>query len=229
MLGRQGIISDIARTAGQARGLLAANAYDAMTLDLILPDQDGLSFIRDLRADARTRNLPVVVVSVLADEGRKAVRSGDAIGIVDWLVKPIDQKRLAAVIAGLGSVKRPGARLLYVEDEPDLVALLSALLGNDIQVVAAATLAEAKARLARERFDLVILDVGLPDGSGLDLLALLNRPGDGSVPVIILSADEIDPRAAANVNAAMVKSRSSNEQLVATIRSFLDKHPAVAE
>ncbi|HEX9702047.1 MAG TPA: PAS domain S-box protein, partial [Rhodospirillales bacterium] len=73
MLGRQGIISDIARTAGQARGLLAANAYDAMTLDLILPDQDGLSFIRDLRADARTRNLPVVVVSVLADEGRKAV------------------------------------------------------------------------------------------------------------------------------------------------------------
>ncbi|HEX9701762.1 MAG TPA: response regulator, partial [Rhodospirillales bacterium] len=157
------------------------------------------------------------------------VRSGDAIGIVDWLVKPIDQKRLAAVIAGLGSVKRPGARLLYVEDEPDLVALLSALLGNDIQVVAAATLAEAKARLARERFDLVILDVGLPDGSGLDLLALLNRPGDGSVPVIILSADEIDPRAAANVNAAMVKSRSSNEQLVATIRSFLDKHPAVAE
>ena len=67
--------------------------FDAMTLDLMLPEEDGLSLFRRLRRREDGRALPVVVISATADQGRR-VLNGDAVGVVDWLDKPIDPARL---------------------------------------------------------------------------------------------------------------------------------------
>ena len=66
-----------------------------------------------------------------------------------------------------------------------------ALTGPDTSVTCRSTLTLARETLAEERFDLLILDVNLPDGSGLDLLRQVRRNGD-STPVILLTANDLE-------------------------------------
>lgn len=79
------------------------------------------------------------------------------------------------------------ARILLVEDEPAIAEIVEFALASEGFQVNWRTLArEAEAALATASFDLLILDLGLPDGSGLELLKRLRRASD--MPVLILSA-----------------------------------------
>ncbi|MGM0823417.1 MAG: response regulator [Pseudomonadota bacterium] len=86
-------------------------------------------------------------------------------------------------------------RLLVIEDDSLIASSLEralAPLGNTVEVFT--TYAEAHTALSHDRFDLVLLDLGLPDGDGLNLLAALRRRGD-ITPVLILTArDGVDDR-----------------------------------
>ena len=85
-------------------------------------------------------------------------------------------------------------RVMIVEDHADFRDLMEDLLGRqpDIELLAqAGSLAEARARAARLELDVAILDLGLPDGSGADLIADLRRDGN-EVRVLVLSAS-LDP------------------------------------
>jgi DNA-binding response OmpR family regulator len=222
MLERDGYQVDVAHDAAEARRLLRARPYAALTLDLMLPDQDGVSLIRELRGSEATSRLPIVVVSVRADEGQ-AELNGGAVGVIDWLVKPIDEDRLRrameqAVRAPLGA----GARILHVEDDPDLQRVVAAIVDRDAVVEAALNLAEARERLARQRFDLVILDLALPDGSGLELLPFLGGL-EPPMPVLIFSAHEVDAAVADRVASVLIKSQTSNRELMEQIRSALGR------
>ncbi len=212
-----GFTTEIAASGREARLLLEKNRYDVMTLDLLLPDEDGLSLLHDLRARAETRSLPVVVVSVLADR-RRGEWTGNAVALVEWIQKPADWPSLAEAIRRvIGAARGNRRRILHVEDDPDVLAIASTLLREEAQVVQAVTLKEARERLEQEAFDLVLLDVELPDGSGLELLPLLR------VPVVVFSAHEITRRWAESMAAVLLKSRATNEKLLETIRGLL--HP----
>jgi len=221
ILERSGFHTDVAADGAKAKKMLAAKHYDAMTVDIVLPDQDGISLIRDVRRDKKTKNMAIVVVSGKATEVRNEVVAS-TMGIVDWLDKPIDQNQL------LTAVKRAARnqtdnfpRLLYVEDDDDLVRVVSALLDSVAEVVAASTLTEARKHIENERFDLAVIDVDLPDGSGLDLLTQLGDGGSSTTPIIIFSADQVDASTAAKVEAALIKSQTSDRELVETIKSLI--------
>jgi DNA-binding response OmpR family regulator len=222
MLEREGFRPEVAMDAGMARRMVRERRYAAMTLDLMLPDQDGISLIRELRADVETSRLPIVVVSVRAVDGRTELNGG-ALGVVDWLAKPIDERQLMAAVrrAVRGS---PGGevRILHVEDDPDLQRVVAAIVGRDATVEQALDLAEARERLARQRFDLVILDLALPDGSGLDLVHAASRLTPPT-PVIIFSAHEVDSSVASRVASVLIKSQTSNRELLEKIQSVLKR------
>jgi DNA-binding NarL/FixJ family response regulator len=91
---------------------------------------------------------------------------------------------------------------------------------GDAWIVQALNLAEARERLARERFELVILDLALPDGSGLELLPALGSL-EPPTPVLIFSAHEVDKAVAGRVAAVLVKSQTSNRELLERIRAAL--------
>lgn len=221
MLEQEGYATDIAESAEAAKALLRQNRYDLMTVDVMLPDQDGISLIRDISIDEATKNLPFVVVSVKATETREEVETA-VLGITDWLDKPIDRDRLLEVVSrNVDSGRGRASRILYVEDDDDLVEVVRVLLRGTADVVAAGSLKEARDLLSKEDFELVILDIGLPDGSGLTLLPSLKPEDSRSIPVIIFSGDEIGPEVASEVEAALVKSRTSDDQLLATVRSLL--------
>ena len=221
MLAQAGFRTDVAYTAQQAKQKLAERTYAAMTLDLALPDQDGISLIRELRGQPSTRDLPIVVISAKAEQGAEEL-NGDAISVVDWLEKPIDSDRLAR---RLRAIVRPDAntvpRILHVEDDLDVHSVVAALVGNSAKLVSARTLKQAIELLSGQHFDLVILDLGLPDGPGEDILPLLNQDSGKSTRVIIFSASDVSAETAIKVQAALTKTRTSNEQLLNTIRSCI--------
>lgn len=221
MLQQHGVLTDIAYDAAEAKKLLAQYRYAAMTLDLALPDKDGISLIRELREDETTQRLPIIVVSAKALQGREEL-SGGGFAVLDWLDKPIDQGRLmSAVRQAVAQENTLKPHVLYVEDDPDLTQVVATILHNLVEIDSAKNLQQAKQKLKTKTFDLVMLDVSLPDGSGLELLPYLNNPSRPPIPAVVFSAKEVGMEAVQQVAAALVKSRTSNQQLLDTIKSLI--------
>ncbi|HEY0844690.1 MAG TPA: PAS domain S-box protein [Noviherbaspirillum sp.] len=220
MLAQAGLTSDIAFDAEQARRMLLDGGYEAMTLDLALPREDGLSLLRWMRAQDGLRSLPVVVVSALAEEGRRKL-TGGAVGIVDWIAKPIDEERLmGALREALRGCEEDVPQVLHVEDDRDLVEVVATLLQPAFSVSHAATLADARDKLTHDGYSLILLDLILPDGHGSELLASL-PPRNATTPVVVFSVEEANQPMADSVHAALVKSRTSNEQLLSILHGLI--------
>ncbi|TRZ58259.1 MAG: response regulator [Rhodocyclaceae bacterium] len=220
MLEQAGYAVDIAYDANQAKLLLAQGGYATMTLDLALPGQSGISLIREVHGHEATAKLPILVVSATAAAGRPEL-TGEEFGVIEWIDKPVDQDRLLAVINGVvGRSGRARAKVLHVEDDPDIFHVTHQVASGVADMVQATNLAEARKMLAECRYDLVILNLNLPDGSGKELLPLL-KGASPPIPVLVFSVYEIGLEDAKDVDAALVKSRTDNTQLLATIRRLI--------
>jgi CheY-like chemotaxis protein len=154
------------------------------------------------------------------EEGRRSL-NGEAFGIVDWLEKPIDETKLRNALQRAGQVSGGKPRILHVEDDPDIYEIVRGALSDMADVVQSGSLKDARERVKTEKYDLILLDIGLPDGSGLELLPILRGSAQSSVPVMIFSAQEVSPKTARHVAATLMKSRTSNEELVGTIKGLL--------
>nr|HEX4318330.1 response regulator [Kofleriaceae bacterium] len=222
------------------RGLVAANAEDglalaraflpsAIVLDVGLPDRSGLAVLDALKRDSRTRHLPVHVVSV-QDHSRTALEMGAA----GWGLKPIERDRLIAGIRKLeDKLVQRVRRVLIVEDDAVLRGSTAKLLGgDDVETVTAGTAAEALGELERGSFDCIVLDLALPDRSGLELLEELTRreregatPHGALPPVIVytgrsLSTDEVHTLEKFS-RSIIVKGARSPERLLDEVTLFL--------
>ncbi len=218
MLKDAGYEVDIAFSAEEARKLLLSRKYAVMTLDITLPGQDGISLIRQLKAEGKVDVPPVVVVSGYGDAQRDELAGGHA--VLDWIDKPIDGDRLLVAVRRAVRGKNDRVRILHVEDDPDVQRVLQTLVGEQVTVSAASSVAEARRLLRTQSFDLLVLDVGLPDASGLGVLPHLVGL-NATTPVLVFSAHEPSGALAERVNAALVKSRTSNQQLLDTIRKLV--------
>lgn len=215
MLTRAGYVVDVMTTGAEALEALSNNRYDAMTLDLMLPDTSGLDVIRHARQRPETAELPIVVISAKIEEGRLKI-NGDADGL-DWLAKPFDEIQLLAVMKRqMGALNDRHVSVLHVEDEPDLFPVIRAMLGDQFHFDTASTLAEARARIALQQFDVVLLDLGLPDGSGWDLLPEI-RKQQPQTRIVILSGNDTSAVEARNVEAVLLKSQISTQKLLDAI------------
>lgn len=220
ILTRNGFRVDIAADAEQARALAAERTYAAATLDLRLPDADGIALLRDW-GDAWP-DLPVIVLAVGASERREELVGG-TVPVADWLDKPFQAERLLEVVQRV-ALAPSVPRLLHVEDDPDCRAVTAMTLASVGDVASAATLAEARAAIQAEPFDLVILDLELPDGDGLDLLPDLKNAG---VPVAIYSAREDDHESAAQAIGHVVKGPVDHARLLDLVCTTIEQTPPV--
>jgi PAS domain S-box-containing protein len=112
-------------------------------------------------------------------------------------------------------------RLLYVEDDEDLITVIRAALADRVEIVPARTLQDAERLLREEEFGLVILDQSLPDGDGITLVDLIAGYAGHSVPIIILSAADVPQDIYRKVAAVLIKSQVSAAQVATTILSYL--------
>jgi PAS domain S-box-containing protein len=228
ILSQAGFDADIARTVEQAKQLIKENQYLAVTLDLTLPDElgrpydpEGIKLVRELRRQDRTRELPVIVVSAVADQAHRRL-NGSAFGIVDWLEKPLDEDRLLAAVQMVATYKQGLPRILHVEDDPIIYEMVRVLLRGHVDLVLAPSLFDAHKKLREEIFDLILLDVELTDGSGLDLIRDLDDV-EYMPQVVIFSAYEVGNDVAQKVKAALVKSKDSRKELINVIMSVINE------
>jgi DNA-binding response OmpR family regulator len=98
-LGAAGLAVQVAPTLAAGRAALAAERFDALVLDLMLPDGDGLDLCRELRAQPATRALPVLVLSARGEPTDRIV--GLELGADDYLPKPFEPRELLARVKAL--------------------------------------------------------------------------------------------------------------------------------
>ncbi|MDP3605968.1 MAG: response regulator, partial [Polaromonas sp.] len=220
MLNKGGFDVDRAYTAAMALAMLEENQYAAMTVDLNLPDQDGIELMHTLRRQAHTRDLPIVVVSASASEGQIQCNNLP-LNISDWLDKPIDENQMIRALRsaiGLMNIGKP--RILHIEDDFDTQRVTAAIAQDFAVFEFAISPGEARARLREQRFDLVLLDLALRDGSGWDVLAdidaLVNPP-----PVVVFSATALNAAEGARFAAVLLKAQTSNTELLQTLQRVL--------
>jgi len=220
MLDKGGFDSEPVYSAEDALIRMSQQHFDAITVDLKLPGQDGIALIRSLRSRLLTRDIPVVVISAWASEG-KVQFNDQALTVSDWLEKPIDENQLVlGVRRAVEGAAENKPVILHVEDDPDIQRIAATIAQDFATFVFAATLQEARARLESQPFDLVLLDINLKEGSGWDLLTdieALHAPP----PVVVFSAIEATRAQAARASAVLVKAKTSNEELLATLRRVL--------
>ncbi len=101
--------------------------------------------------------------------------------------------------------------LLHIEDSADIYQVVSALLSDLVDITLATSLNDARQNLLEQDFDLVLLDLTLPDGSGLDLLAEL-KAKNPPMSIIIHSSHDVS-ETTYNVDAVFAKSHTQLEDL----------------
>ena len=203
--------------------------YDALLVDIALPEAGGLETVRALRRWPETQSLPALIVSPETVVEGCADR-GSAFDLVDWIDGPIDPHLLVTAMRRAidhSALSRP--TLLHIDDDVDMLEVAAAVLAGHGRVVHATSIAAARALLAVQAPDIVILDLGLPDGSGQELLPDLIRADGTAIPTIIYSALDVIPELEQRVDAVLVKSRGSLDNLACSIRRILARHNAHKE
>lgn len=209
-----GLVPHVAPTIARAREFLAQRAYALVTLDIQLPDGDGLSLVPEIRALSGGDKVAVVVVS-----GSQSHLLGGAAVVSNIVQKPFEVGQLRhALGAALAAVSGGTVRVLHVEDEADIRLVVRGYLPPEWEVIEARSLAEAYRALDAARPDVVLLDLCLPDGPGETLLERT-----GSLPVVIFSASEADANLGARVAAALVKAKLSPDQLRHIIQAAISQ------
>jgi two-component system OmpR family response regulator len=184
------------RASGElALQVFAQSAYQLVVLDVGLPGIDGYEVLRRLRAGGHA--VPVLMLTARdTPDGRARCLE---LGAQDYLAKPCAlpefAARVRAALRRAGAIMRSKMRILIVEDDAALGSGLGRILEADGYAVDVMPRGEQAVLAAqRERFDLVILNVGLPDIDGFEVLRRL-RGGAQRMPVLVLTArDTVDDR-----------------------------------
>ena len=191
-LAGSGFTVDTASTGRQAVERARDRAYDAITLDLVLPDRAGLGVLADIRRSGSSMGSPVVGMSMPSAAGAPA-----AFAIADVLSKPIRTEEIVAVMARFRLTAPARPTVLVIDDDPAALELmLTALQAIAIDAVGALDGRAALGDLDRCRPDAIILDLMMPGFNGFEVLdALRGLPRWQHVPVFIwtsmvLSDDE---------------------------------------
>ncbi|MDP4527890.1 response regulator [Alkalimonas delamerensis] len=220
MLQQEGFEADWAPDTATAWQLLAKQHYRLLTLDLRLQNEHGSDFFLRLRDNPATRDLPVLIISAYLQEGK--VQLASMAQAIDWLEKPVQQEVLAAKLTQLleQASWQQDARVLHVEDDEDITTIVQAHLEAHCRYYKAATLQKARMLLHQHQFDLLLLDIGLPDGLGWDLLQDI-RALQGDIPVLVFSAQDLSVHQHGKVQATFAKSKVEPAELVKRIKAIL--------
>jgi len=215
----------VVRAAGlaEAAKALEESLPDALVVDTQLPDGQVLDWVRRLREQPRTCELPVLALSGRSTEG-------EGVGTplwVDWMTKPVEEPRLLKALRY--AMRQPGhARVLVVDDDAATRRVLRAQLERlgGVQVFEAAD-GERAVALARETTpDLIVLDVGLPRLDGFEVVDILRQGKGRATPLIVFTGRELSLTDQRQLTLGMTrhltKARSSEDELVSSVRELLN-------
>ncbi len=196
---------------------------EAILLDTSLDGMNGwelLPLLRRLDPKART---PIVLLSL---EGEQSPADLPA-GAEGWVEMPVNESALLAELARVLCVSGENARILVVEDDSDLAQIIAGIFSsNSITVHAASTLQEALDACFSFRPHLLVLDIGLPDGDGFNMVDWLRKhDGFAHLPLVVYSGRELSPEERRQLTLGpthfLAKARVQPQQLEALVLTML--------
>jgi signal transduction histidine kinase/CheY-like chemotaxis protein/CHASE3 domain sensor protein len=213
----------VASSGEEGLALAEKHRPSAIVLDVGLPDRSGLSVLDTLKHRSATRHIPVHVVSV-SDYTQTALEMGAA----GYGIKPVRREELVQALRRLESKFTQRLRRILVVEDDDVArdSTRRLLEGSDVEIVAVSTAAEALARLTESTFDCMVLDLTLPDRSGLELLEEMSRSERNAFPPVIVYTGRSLSRAEEQrlrvlSRSIIIKGARSPERLLDEVTLFL--------
>ncbi|MEH2392387.1 MAG: HAMP domain-containing protein [Nostoc sp.] len=189
MAQQQGFKVITAQNGGTGLTLAQQFLPSAILLDIRLPEMDGWTVLDRLKHDQNTRHIPVHIMSV--EEGRQR---GLQLGAIAYLQKPLTSETISQALTKIkGFVERQVKNLLVVEDDDTQRHSIVELIGNsDVSTTAVGTGVEALEAIRTKHFDCLVLDLGLSDMTGFELIEQIKLlPNGKTLPIIVYTGREI--------------------------------------
>jgi signal transduction histidine kinase/DNA-binding response OmpR family regulator/HAMP domain-containing protein len=198
---------------------------DIIALDLCLPARDSYEVLRQLKSSPDLRHIPVQVFSEYDDR-----KESLALGAFDFIKKPVSAPEIQAAFSRVEEfIRRKLKKLLVVEDNEQENKAICELIGNgDIRSYPVYRGGDAYEIMQKEKFDCTIIDLGLPDMSGIDLLEKIKATeGLNKMPIIVYTGKDLDREEVAYLNqladTIVLKTASSKERLLDEVALFLHR------
>jgi signal transduction histidine kinase/CheY-like chemotaxis protein/ligand-binding sensor domain-containing protein len=213
MLRRWGMQPELAASGAEAMRMLqeadrAGNAFALLLVDAQMPDMDGFTLVERVRQQVDLRKITIMMLTSAGQRGDAA--RCRKLGIAAYLVKPIVQSQLLDAIVNVLGTKAQHAgqaplvtrhslregqrrlRVLLAEDNVVNQVLASRLLEkHGHTVVVASNGRKALDALEKEKFDLVVMDVSMPEMDGFEAAAAIRAREEGTeshIPIIAMTA-----------------------------------------
>ena len=175
----------------------------AILLDLLMPKKDGWAVIQELKTDPTTRDIPVIMCSIVGAAGR-----GFSLGAVDFLIKPVTEDRLMTALTrlenGAGDGQATVKRVLIIDDTPGDRTLLRRTIEaarEPYHVIEANGGLEGVEIIQKRPPDLVVLDLMMPEMDGFAVLeSLKSDQTTRKIPIIIVTAKDLTAKESAQIN-----------------------------
>jgi CheY-like chemotaxis protein len=196
-----------------------------ITLDILLPKKDGWDVISELKSDPDTKDIPVVIISVVDEENK-----GFALGASEYIVKPVLRDDLFRIIAKLDLIEKlklKGAKIMVVDDDAIVVKVISAILKpKGFNIIEAYTGKDAIELAGKEHPYLILLDLMMPEITGFEVLnKLKNNPSTRDIPVVIVTAKDLtnEDKRVLNTRASLIikKSKFNKDQFLEEITRLI--------
>ncbi len=206
-----------ARNLREARGHMRDTRPSAILLDVLMEEETTWPFLQELHEDPDTTQIPVIVATVV-DNRIKAY----SLGADDFALKPIDRTWLVEHLRRLVFGK-PSKRLLVVDDDEVSRYSLMAMVGSGSYSFVEASNGREGLELAKKiRPDGIVLDLVMPEMSGLEVLqALRADPQTSTVPILVSTSKRLteNERKLIESNAASVLPKGKpREDVIKTVQ-----------
>jgi PAS domain S-box-containing protein len=216
-----GYVVDTVATGAEALATCARKHFDAITLDLLLPDMNGRDILKAIRAAGPNQNTPVIIVSIVAEKGL-----GAGFHVHDILLKPVQGEDLLASLRGAG-IAPHGARPILVIDDDSVALKFAERTLHELGYRAICRLGGAAglAAAATESPAAVILDLLMPEMDGLAFLHAFRRTVAGrTTPVIVCTVKDVTRKERDQLQAlaeAVVLKGDGAEALLAELQTYV--------
>jgi signal transduction histidine kinase/CheY-like chemotaxis protein/HAMP domain-containing protein len=223
---REGYRVLYANSGPEALELARTDRPDAITLDIMMPQQDGWAVLRQLKADDDLRPIPVIMVSITGDRGL-----GFSLGAAAVLNKPVDRIELAAAIRtqlSVGAQDQDGMVLVVDDDLPTQALTARTVERLGFACALAGNGAEALTWLGANPLPrAILLDLLMPEMDGFEFLRHLRaRPAWRAVPVIVLTAKSLTEAERGELRAmtqrVLSKGQGGHLELTKVVRALLE-------
>jgi CheY-like chemotaxis protein len=225
MLEREGYKVVQAATGEEALACAAKSHPMAIVLDILLPGMDGWQVLTELKRSPDTRDIPVVITSVL---DRQAL--GFQLGAIEYLTKPVDRQQLLRAIGQCLHGKKPAfsaRKVMVVHHNPDELRHLAAMLWQEgYDVIEALGVEEGMNLLQTVHPDVLVTDLMLSgeENSGM-IASLYETPAYAHLPVVLLTSQELSSDQKVwllgKIQYVAIGGKSGNSALLSAINEIL--------